>query len=81
IVDAIINGEVDMLINTTTMGSQMVKDSFSIRREALMNRKPLYTNISAAEAAVQAIRAIKTTELTVAPLQEYFPDLESVAAE
>ena len=81
IVDAIINGEVDMLINTTTMGSQMVKDSFSIRREALMNRKPLYTNISAAEAAVQAIRAIKTTELTVASLQEYFPDLESVAAE
>ena len=74
IVDAIINGEVKMLINTTTPGSQTIKDSFSIRREALMHKIPSYTNMAAAKAAIQAMRAVKAKEITVHPLQDYFPD-------
>ncbi len=81
IVDAIINGEIDLLINTTTIGSQTVKDSFSIRREALMGKRPLYTNISAAKAAVQAIRALQSGELDVASIQSYFPENLAEAAE
>ncbi|MGB1076981.1 MAG: carbamoyl-phosphate synthase large subunit [Bdellovibrionales bacterium] len=80
IVDAIINGEVNFMINTTK-GPQAIADSMSIRRNALMNKIPYYTLISAAKAGVQAIRAQKSKGLSVAPLQEYFneEDQEEVA--
>ena len=80
IVDAIINGEVNFMINTTK-GPQAIAVSMSIRRNALMNKIPYYTLISAAKAGVQAIRAQKSKGLSVAPLQEYFneEDQEEVA--
>jgi len=74
ILDAIINGEIDLMINTTTKSSQAVADSNNIRRMALMNKIPYYTLLTAANAAVQAIRAMKARELNVAPLQSYFAD-------
>lgn len=73
IVDSIINGEIDLVINTTTKSAQAVSDSSSIRRIALMNKIPYYTLITAATAATQAIRALKDRELDVASLQSYFP--------
>jgi carbamoyl-phosphate synthase large subunit len=70
--DAIINGDVHMIINTTE-GAQALKDSFSIRRSALMNNVPHYTTIAGAEATVGAIAALKEGDgLEVAPLQSYF---------
>ncbi|MDH5723354.1 MAG: carbamoyl-phosphate synthase large subunit, partial [Alphaproteobacteria bacterium] len=72
IVDAIINGEIDLVINTTTKSSQAISDSSSIRRMALMNKIPYYTLMTAAKAAVQAISAIKARELTVRSLQDFF---------
>ncbi len=72
ILDAMINGEIALVINTTTKSSQAVADSTSIRRTALMNKIPYYTLLTAATAAIQAIRAIKARELDVAPLQSYF---------
>ena len=72
IVDAIINGEIALMINTTARSSQAVADSTSIRRMALMNKIPYYTLLTAATAAVQAIKAVKAKEITVAPLQSYF---------
>ncbi|MCB1840794.1 MAG: carbamoyl-phosphate synthase large subunit [Rhodospirillales bacterium] len=72
IVDAIINGKVQIVINTTTKSAQAVADSSSIRRMALMNKIPYYTLMTAAKAALEAIKAIKARELTVAPLQSYF---------
>ncbi len=71
VVDAIINGEIDFMINTTK-GPQAVADSMSIRRSALMHRIPYYTLITAARAGVQAMRAIRAREIEVAPLQDYF---------
>jgi carbamoyl-phosphate synthase large subunit len=69
--DAIINGEVQLVINTTE-GAQAIKDSFSIRRSALINNVPHYTTISGASAAVDAIEALfRGDELAVAPLQSY----------
>ncbi len=73
IVDAIINGEIALMINTTTKSSAAVADSNNIRRMALMNKIPYYTLITAATAAVQAIRAIKAKDIEVASLQSYFP--------
>ena len=69
--DAIINGEVQLVINTTE-GAQAIRDSMSIRRSALMKNVPHYTTISGAAAAVEAIRALSSGHaLEVAPLQNY----------
>jgi carbamoyl-phosphate synthase large subunit len=72
IVDALINGQVALVINTTSKSAQALADSFSIRRMALMNKIPYYTLITAARAAIQGIQALQTRELNVAPLQSYF---------
>ena len=53
IVDMIKNEEIDLIINTTT-GKQSLKDSYAIRREALMNKVTYYTTLAAARAACEA---------------------------
>jgi carbamoyl-phosphate synthase large subunit len=70
-VDAIINGQVQLVINTTE-GAQAVEDSYSIRRSALTNNIPHYTTMAGSSAAVGAIEAIIGGGLEVAPLQSYF---------
>ena len=79
ILDAIINGEIALMINSTNKSAQAVADSNNIRRMALMNKIPYYTLLTAAGAAVQAIRAIKAKDIDVAPLQAYFPPEENGA--
>ncbi len=71
-VDAIRNGEIQLVINTTGTG-QAVADSFDIRRGALTQGVPHYTTMAGARAAVHAIAALKAGTLDVAPLQAYFP--------
>lgn len=71
IVDALINGDVQMLINTTASGTQMLQDSLSLRRTALMRGLPNYTTIAGARAAIEAIAALQTGSLDVAPIQAY----------
>jgi carbamoyl-phosphate synthase large subunit len=70
-VDAIRNGAVQMVINTT-QGAQSTADSFDIRRSALTHGVPHYTTIAGARAAVHAIAALRAGTLDVAPLQSYF---------
>ena len=70
-VDSLLNGEVQLVINTTE-GAQAIADSYSIRREALTNNIPHYTTMSGAAAAVGAIEALLGEGLDVAPLQDYF---------
>ncbi|HZH28227.1 MAG TPA: carbamoyl-phosphate synthase large subunit [Azospirillaceae bacterium] len=70
IVDAMINGDVQLVINTTE-GAQTISDSFSLRRTALANNIPYYTTVSGARAAVEAIAALRGDRLDVAPLQSY----------
>ncbi|MBN9480054.1 MAG: carbamoyl-phosphate synthase large subunit, partial [Bordetella sp.] len=52
IVDAMKNGEVQLVFNTTD-GKQALADSFSIRRTALMMKIPYYTTASGSLAAAQ----------------------------
>ncbi|RZJ28162.1 MAG: carbamoyl phosphate synthase large subunit, partial [Brevundimonas sp.] len=70
IVDAMKNGEVQLVFNTTS-GKQSLQDSFSLRRTALMMKMPYYTTAAGALAAAQAIGAIKAGELDVRPIQDY----------
>lgn len=62
------------MINTTTKSSAAVADGTNIRRHAMMNKIPYYTLLTAARAAVEAIKAIKAKDIEVASLQSYFPD-------
>ncbi|MGE3930941.1 MAG: carbamoyl-phosphate synthase large subunit [Hyphomonadaceae bacterium] len=71
IVDAMKNGEVHLVFNTTE-GAQSYRDSYSIRRTALVQNIPYYTTVSGARASVQAIRRLKTgADLGVRALQAY----------
>jgi carbamoyl-phosphate synthase large subunit len=70
VLDALINGKVQLVFNTTE-GAQSILDSASIRRAALQHGIPYYTTISGARAAVQAIRALKTRPLEAGALQTY----------
>ena len=69
-VDAIISGEVQLVINTTE-GAQAIADSYSIRRSVLMGNIPHYTTMTGAAAAVGAIESFRAGGLDVAPLQSY----------
>ena len=71
IVDAMKNGGVQLVFNTTE-GAQSYRDSASIRRTALTQDIPYYTTVSGARASVQAIRRLKTgAPLGVRALQNY----------
>ena len=70
IVDAMVNGEVHLVFNTTE-GARAMSDSASIRRTSLLHHIPYYTTLTGAKAVTQAIRAMKDGILEVAPLQQY----------
>ncbi|MGA7712596.1 MAG: carbamoyl-phosphate synthase large subunit [Rhizomicrobium sp.] len=70
VVDAIKNGEVQLVFNTTD-GLQAMTDSASIRRTALTMKVPYYTTMAGAAAATEAIAALRGGSLEVAPLQSY----------
>jgi len=72
IVDAIKNGEVQLVINTTE-GAQALADSRSLRREALLHKVPYFTTLAGANAAALGIEALMGGQLEVRPLQSYFP--------
>jgi carbamoyl-phosphate synthase large subunit len=71
IVDAMKNGEVQLVFNTTE-GAEAIRDSFDLRRTALLNKIPYYTTVAGALAATRGIAAVKAGELDVRPLQSYF---------
>ena len=70
IVDAMKNGGVQLVFNTTE-GKQSLADSYEIRRSALMMKIPYFTTSAGALAAAQAITALANGPLDVRPLQSY----------
>ena len=71
IVDAIKNGGVQLVFNTTE-GATALADSVSLRREALLHKVPYYTTLSGAVAAAQGIKAYLGGDLEVRALQSYY---------
>ena len=61
IVDAMKNGEVQLVFNTTE-GAKSLADTFSIRRTALLHHIPYYTTLAGALAVTQAIKALKARQ-------------------
>ena len=73
IVDAIKNGGVQLVFNTTD-GAAALADSRSMRNAALLHKVPYYTTLSGAVAAAQGIKAYLGGDLEVRTLQSYFND-------
>ncbi|MDH3233094.1 MAG: carbamoyl-phosphate synthase large subunit, partial [Alphaproteobacteria bacterium] len=71
ITDSMKSDEIDLVFNTTE-GAVAIADSFSLRNAALNGEIPYYTTVAGAVAAVEAIVALKSGTLAVAPLQSYF---------
>ena len=71
VVDAIIDGEVDLIFNTTE-GWQSLLDSQSIRASALDRKVPSYTTAAASLAVARAIAEVKPDALEVRSLQDYY---------
>ena len=69
IVDAIKNGEIQLIFNTTE-GAQSLADSASIRETALAHSIPCFTTLSACLAVMQALRCIRQGSLGVQALQQ-----------
>jgi carbamoyl-phosphate synthase large subunit len=65
------SGEVQLVFNTTE-GAQAIRDSFDLRRTALLDKIPYYTTVAGICAATQGIAALKSEGLEVNPLQSYF---------
>jgi carbamoyl-phosphate synthase large subunit len=74
IVDAIKNGNVQLVFNTTE-GKKALEDSRSLRQAALVHKVPYYTTVAGANAAAQAIDAVLSGDIAVKPLQDYMSAL------
>jgi carbamoyl-phosphate synthase large subunit len=69
-IDLMINGEVQLLINTP-MGKHTQGDDYSLRQIAIAQKIPYTTTLSAANAATDAILALRSRRPTVRPIQEW----------
>ena len=73
VLDAIKNGQIQLIINTPSSEENAQSDGKSIRRSALMYKIPIVTTIAGAKATAAAIASIQTKPLSVRALQDYFP--------
>ena len=70
IADQIVNGKIDLVINTP-LGRESFFDDRTLRRIATVLGVPCVTTLTGAAATVSAIRALKDEGIEVRPLQEY----------
>jgi carbamoyl-phosphate synthase large subunit len=73
IVDLIRAGKIDLVLNTP-LGANAHTDGVEIRRAAIAMNVPLLTTLTAAMAAVSAIRAMSKKELKYRSLQSHFAE-------
>jgi carbamoyl-phosphate synthase large subunit len=70
VVDAIINGEVQLVINTVE-GVESIADSYTIRRSSIEQNVAYFTTIPGARAAALGIEALKRENWDVKALQDF----------
>jgi carbamoyl-phosphate synthase large subunit len=58
IIDVILNGDAQFIINTLTRGKQQESDGFKIRREAVENGVPCLTSLDTADAILKVIESM-----------------------
>ena len=72
-IDLMVNGEVQLLINTP-LGKHAQHDDYLLRRTAIAQRVSYTTTMSAATAACDAILALRSRHASVRSLQEWHRD-------
>ncbi len=70
VVDVVLDGSVQAVINTVTGGRIPLRDGFQIRRTAAERRVPCFTSLDTARAAVQAL-LIGMHKYNIQPLPKY----------
>lgn len=71
VIDHLKNNDIQMVINTTE-GKISQKESYNIRRYAVVSGIPYFTTVQGAIAAESAIKSMSNGELDVKPIQEYY---------
>ena len=71
VVDRVLAGEVDLIVNTPFGNTGPRLDGYEIRTAAVMRGVPCLTTVQALAAAVQGIEALRSGEVGVASLQEH----------
>jgi carbamoyl-phosphate synthase large subunit len=77
-IDLILNGEVQMLINTP-FGKHAQQDDYSLRQAAIAHGVAYTTTLSAASAACDAILSMRSRVPAVQSIQEWHAELEAGA--
>ncbi len=72
-VDYMVDGRINLVFNTAS-GAAAIRDSFSLRQTALMNKIPYYTTVPEARASVIAIQTMQDDHLSVRSIQDYQQD-------
>jgi carbamoyl-phosphate synthase large subunit len=78
VVDHLINGDIDLVVNTP-LGQAAHREDAEIRRAALKHRVPCITTLSGALAAAEGIAALRRGALSVLPLQRLGVAAETAA--
>jgi carbamoyl-phosphate synthase large subunit len=81
IVDRIVAGEVDLIVNTPFGNSGPRLDGYEIRTAAVSRGIPCLTTVQALAAAVQGIEALRSGDIGVAPLQRHHTLINSARSE
>ena len=74
IVDAIKNGKIHLVINTPSGKMSQFDDSY-IRKEAIMNKIPYITTLTAAVSTARGIKAFREGKEEICSLQQYHADI------
>ncbi|MGD2120086.1 MAG: carbamoyl-phosphate synthase large subunit [Gemmatimonadota bacterium] len=77
IVDGIVSGEVGLLINTP-LGKKSQYDDYAMRRAAITHNIPYLTTMSAANAACDALIALRSRTLSVRALQDRISSVQGI---
>ena len=75
VVDAIKNGEIQFVINTSS-GKKTIQDSSALRQTAVLYGLPYSTTLSGAKAMAFAVKKRASCEMEVKSLQEYYGESE-----
>jgi carbamoyl-phosphate synthase large subunit len=75
VLDCIINGYVNWIVNTP-LGGESKQDERTIRRAALERGLPTMTTLAAARAALEAIKAMRAGQMQILSLQEHHAGLK-----
>jgi carbamoyl-phosphate synthase large subunit len=77
-IDMMLNGEVQLLINTP-FGKESQRDDYTMRQAAIANRVAYTTTLSAASAACDAILSLRSRAASVMSLQEWHASIPKEA--